>query len=287
MTSLFRYRKILVALDLAVSVKPSQVRQIAIILLLISITFVSLIPLTTNQPETYLSTPLKTNEGQVVTHLTATISADGPQEKTSQKPDNLNPENVSPTVILRGRTFLVRGRLIDLDTLLGIPNEPIWIYWSYFTWTDLETDRTNLDNNFKIGEGITDSNGNFSITCVDNDHSKRVGLVTVYAVFPGDPLLGPIELNRQYTTDTIECYATVQMGMVTNTTIVREGDLFSVVAGLLFDNSTVLDPQFVSDANGHDITFDWLGSLYNITIIDHPFTVTLIKKSTKGLEYIS
>ncbi len=57
------------------------------------------------------------------------------------------------------------------------------------------------------------------------------------------------------------------MGMLTNTTIVREGDSFSVVAGLLFDNSTVLNPQFVSDANGHDITFDWLGSLYNITII--------------------
>lgn len=267
MTSLFRYRKILVALDLAVSVKPSQVRLIAIILLLISITFVSLIPLTTNQPETDLSTLLKTNEDQVVTHLTATISADGPQEKISQKPDSLNPESVSPTIILRGRSFLVKGRLIDLDTLLGIPNEPIWIYWSYFTWIDLETDRTNLDNNFKIGEGITDSNGNFSITCVDNDHSKQAGLVTVYAVFPGDPLLGPIELNRQYTTDTIECYATVQMGMVTNTTIVREGDSFSVVAGLLFDNSTVLNPQFVSDANGHDITFDWLGSLYNITII--------------------
>ena len=287
MTSLLRYRKILVALDLVVSVKPSQVRLIAIILLLISITFVSLIPLTTNQPETDLSNPLKMNEGKVVTHLTATIYADGSQEKISQKPDNLNPESVSPTIILRGRTFLVRGRLIDLDTLLGIPNEPIWIYWSYFTWTDLETDRTNLDNNFKIGEGITDSNGNFSITCVDNDHSKRVGLVTVYAVFPGDPLLGPIELNRQYTTDTIECYATVQMGMVTNTTIVREGDSFSVVAGLLFDNSTVLDPQFVSDANGHDITFDWLGSLYNITIIaDIAATILAVPMGTTvGVDY--
>lgn len=268
MTSLFRYRKILVALDLVVSMKQSQVRLIAIFLLLISITFVSLIQLTLNQPETDFTTPLKTNENhEVVTHLIATISADGPKEKISQKPDSLNPESISPAVILRGRSFVVRGRLIDLITLQGIPNEPIWIYWSYFTWIDLETDRTNLDNNFKVGEGITDSNGNFSITCVDNDHSKRVGLVTVYAVFPGDPLLGPIELNRQYTTDTIECYATVQMGMVINTTIVREGDSFSVVAGLLFDNSTVLDPQFVSDANGHDITFDWLGSLYNIAII--------------------
>ena len=192
MTSLFRYRKILVALDLAVCVKPSLVRLIAILSLLISITFVSLMPLTQNQPETDFTTPLKTHESQVVTHLTATISTDGSQEKISQKPDSLYPDSVSPTVILRGRSFNVRGRLIDLDTLLGIPNEPIWIYWSYFTWTDLETDRTNLDNNFKIGEGITDSNGNFSLTCVDNDHSKRTGLVTVYAVFPGDPLLGPI-----------------------------------------------------------------------------------------------
>ncbi len=275
------------ALELTVSVKPSQVRLIAILLLLISVAFVYLIPLTPNHPETDFTTQLNTNENQVVTHLTATITADGPKEKISPKLDSFNPESVSPAVILRGRSFLVKGRLIDLDTLLGIPNEPIWIYWSYFTWIDLETDRTNLDNNFKIGEGITDSNGNFSITCVDNDHSKRVGLVTVYAVFPGDPLLGPIELNRQYTTDTIECYATVLMGMVTNTTIVREGDSFSVVAGLLFDNSTVLDPQFVSDANGHDITFNWLGSLYNITIIaDIAATILAVPMGTTvGVDY--
>ncbi len=91
MTSLFRYRKILVALDLAVSVKPSQVRLIAILSLLISITFVSLMPLTQNQPETDFTTPLKTNESQVVTHLTATISTDGSQEKISQKPDSSIP----------------------------------------------------------------------------------------------------------------------------------------------------------------------------------------------------
>jgi len=268
MTSLFRYRKILVALDLAVSVKPSQVRLIAILLLSISITFICLIPSAPNHPKTdFASSQLNVDNNQVVTYLTATISAGGPKEKISHDPGSLNPDSVSPSVILRGRSFTANGRLIDLDTLLGIPNEPIWIYWSHFSWTDLETDRTTLDNNFKVGEGITDGNGNFSITCVDNDHSKRTGFVTVYAVFPGDPLLGPIELNRQYTTDTIECYATVQMGMLTNTTIVREGNSFSVAAGLLFDNSTVLNPQFVSNANGNDITFDWLGSLYNITIV--------------------
>ena len=288
MTSLFSYRKTLVALDLAVDRKSFQVRQFAIILLLMSATFICLIHTVPNHPKTDLTSQLSADENQEVhTHLTATISAGGPKEKVSPKLGGLASESLTPTIILRGRPFTVKGRLIDLDTLLGIPNEPIWIYWSYFTWTDLETDRTNLDNNFKIGEGITDSNGNFSITCVDNDHSKRTGLVTVYAVFPGDPLLGPIELNRQFLTDSIECYATVQLGMLTNTTIVREGDSFSVLAGLLFDNSTVQDPQFVTDANGNDITFDWLGSLYNITIVsDIAATILNVPLGTTvGVDY--
>jgi len=269
MNSLFRYRKILVALDLTVNVKPSQVRLIATLFLLIPITIICLIPSAPNYPKSdFASSQLNVDDNkEVVTYLTATISAGEPRKKITHGPDSLNPESVSPAVILRGRPFTVRGRLIDLISLQGIPNEPIWIYWSYFTWTDLETDRTNLDNNYKIGEGITDSNGNFSITCTDNDHSKSTGFVTVYAVFPGDPLLGPIELNRQFITDTIECYATVLLGMLTNSTIVREGNSFSVMAGLLFDNSTVQNPQPVSDANGNNITFDWLGSLYNITIV--------------------
>jgi hypothetical protein len=256
-----------VALDLVVSVKSSQVRLIAVLLLMMSITFISLIPSAPNQSKREFSSLVQDDNSKVLTYLTSAISVGGPEEKLSHESSNLHPESVSPAAILRGRPFTMAGRLIDLDTLLGIPNEPIWIYWSYFTWTDLETDKINLDNNYKVGEGITNSNGNFSIVCVDNDHSKRTGFVTVYAVFPGDPLLGPIELNRQYSTNTIECYARVQLGMLTNSTIVREGNSFEVLAALLFDNSTVTVPQPVSAANGHDITFDWLGSLYNITIV--------------------
>ncbi|MBK5112539.1 MAG: DUF4129 domain-containing protein [Candidatus Heimdallarchaeota archaeon] len=257
----------MVALDLAANVKSSRVRLIAILLLMMSITFISLIPSAPNQTETEFTSLVQDDNSKVLTYLTSSISVGGPEEKLSHESSNLNPESVSPAAILRGRPFTMAGRLIDLDTLLGIPNEPIWIYWSYFTWTDLETDKINLDNNYKVGEGITNSNGNFSIVSVDNDHSKRTGFVTVYAVFPGDPLLGPIELNRQYSTNTIECYARVQLGMLTNSTIVREGNSFEVLAALLFDNSTVTVPQPVSAANGHDITFDWLGSLYNITIV--------------------
>jgi len=291
-----------VALDLAVNIKQYQVRVVAILLLIVSFIFIFLIPSTPIQLglENY---KLNADDNhQVITYLTSTVTAGGAKEKTSYESDSLHPDSVAPTVILRGRAFTVRGRLIDLDTLLGIPNEPIWIYWSYFTWTALETDRTNLDNNYKIGQGITDSNGNFSITCVDNDHSKSAGFVTVYAVFPGDPLLGPIELNRQYSTDTIECYATVQLAMLTNSTIIREGNSFTVTAGLIMDNFTAY-PQAISQANGHDITFDWLGSLYNITIIsdiaatilnvpngtavgvDHPLKGSF-NISTLGLSYL-
>lgn len=192
-------------------------------------------------------------------------------------------ESLNPTTIVRGEAFVVTGRLVDNSTGEGIPGEPIKIFWEHFTWAEYETDRTNLENNYLIGQGTTNSNGDFTITCVDNDHSKSAGQQTVYSVFPGDPLLGPIEDNRQYTTDTIECYAYGIMLMQVNQTIVRRNNGFTADAALFFDNSTLSNPQPITAAEGTNITFSWLGNVTEVSISGFIAHTTFIVPGTTSL----
>jgi len=198
------------------------------------------------------------------------------EQKTAPSNEDTHLAALNPTVIVRGESFVVTGRLVDNSTGQGIGGQTIKIFWEHFTWTEYETDRTNLENNYLIGQGTTNSNGDFSISCADSDHSKSAGLQTVYAVFPGNPLLGPIEENRQYTTDLIECYAYAVMVMQTNQTIVRRNSGFTADAALFFDNSTISNPQPVLAAEGTDITFSWLGNLTNVSISSSVAHTTLI-----------
>lgn len=177
---------------------------------------------------------------------------------------DFSPETITPTVIIRGNSFVVTGRLEDPGTGIGWADEPIEIFWSTFSWAAYEADQTGLKNDYLIGEDRTDSNGDFSVTCRDTDYSKDFGVVTVYTVFPGDPDIGPIEENRQFTSENIECYASIYMGMSTNTTLVREQENFFAVTGLLYYDDDPL--PVVPESNGEDINFTWLGSPYSDTI---------------------
>lgn len=198
-------------------------------------------------------------------------------EKSLSQDNYFSPNVITPAVIIRGNSFVATGRLEDPATGLGLPNEPIEIFWSTFSWAAYEVDRTGFKNDYLVGEDFTDSNGDFSVACRDTDYSKDFGVVTVYTVFPGDPYLGPIEDNRQYTSENVECYASIYMGMSTNTTLVREQEDFFAVAGLLYYDNDPL--PVVPESNGEDIDFEWLGFSYTDTIVglitNTTFTVPL------------
>jgi len=197
------------------------------------------------------------NPSLTKTSLYAEIINPRLREKSLPQEDVFTPKTVTPSTIIRGNSFLVTGRLEDPGTGLGLADEPIEIFWSTFSWAAYEADQTGLKNDYLIGEDRTDSNGDFSVTCRDTDYSKDFGVVTVYTVFPGDPYLGPIEDNRQFT--------------------VREQEDFFAVAGLLYYDDDPL--PVVPDSNGEDISFDWLGLTYTDTIVSFitntTFTVPL------------
>ncbi|NHK30176.1 MAG: carboxypeptidase regulatory-like domain-containing protein [Asgard group archaeon] len=202
------------------------------------------------------------------TKLTMKIIVDESQSKKDISPNNdlyFSPESVSPTTIIRGEIFTVTGRLIDNETAIGIPGEPIYIFWEYFNWSDYEADPSGFRSQYLIGLGSTDGDGYYDIDCLDSSHSKSTGSgITVYAVFLGNPYVGKIEDTRQYATDTIDCYAQIFMLMQVNETILREEEYVNVVAGMIFDNTSTPTPVLASE--GEDITIDFLGSTTTETI---------------------
>ena len=60
----------------------------------------------------------------------------------------------------------------------------IFIFWNHFSWAELEADPVGFKAAYVISQGVTDSNGNFSISCTDTAHRFEVGNITVYSVFP-------------------------------------------------------------------------------------------------------
>ncbi len=201
----------------------------------------------------------------IETSLNAEIINPRLEEKSLPQDNYFSPKTITPTVIIRGNSFIATGRLEDPGTGVGWSDEPIEIFWSTFSWAAYEADQEGLKNDYLIGEDRTDSNGDFSVTCRDIDYSKDFGVVTVYTVFPGDPFLGPIEDNRQAISESVDCYASIYMGMSTNTTLVREQEDFFAIAGLLYYDSDPL--PVVPESNGEDISFEWLGSTYTDTIV--------------------
>ena len=212
----------------------------------------------------------ETNEVATGTIISSKISSSSEEmNKQNSDEDTLNTESIDPTVIIRGNTFTASGQLIDTSTGTGLSGEPIEIFWSYFSWSAYETDRTNLRNNYLVGEGTTGTNGYFSITCRDTDHSKRTGVVTVYTVFRGDSELGPIQENRNFTTDIVECYATVEIGLSSSTNLIRDNSSFYAETLIGFDNYTA-----IPGIDGYNITLDWIGTQNESTIIFGGYTNT-------------
>ena len=183
----------------------------------------------------------------------------------------LDTEAINPTQILRGNTFVASGQLIDTSTGQGLSGEPIEIFWSYFSWSAYETDRTGLRNDYLVGEGTTGANGYFTINCRDTDHSKRTGVVTVYTVFRGDPDLGPIINNRNYTFDVVECYATIEIGLSSSTNLIRDNHSFYAETLIGFDNYTA-----IPGIDGYTITLDWIGTQNLTTIVFGGYTNTTL-----------
>ncbi len=265
------------AFDLVVALK-TKVTKVCVVLIPLMLSLVAfLVPPTTVRLEIDDSQNAILNSQEVQTSLTASISTESEtsrikvQNSDSIK-DELGPNAVTSPIILRGNYFTATGRLEDTLTGLGVPDEPIKIFWNHFSWTEYETDRFNLESNYLIGQGQTDSNGDFSITTRDSDHSKATGVITVYSVFEGDPLLGPIEQNRNFTTDIVDCYATISMNLAVNTTIVREGRSFIADANLVFDNGTTP----IVAAEGENTTFAWLGNITEVTIASYVASSTFL-----------
>ena len=194
-------------------------------------------------------------------------------EKVDSPESSYSPKTITPTTIIRGNSFVSSGRLEDPDTGTGYAGMTIQVFWSTFSWAAYEVDPDGFYDTYGVGTGTTNSDGNFAITCRDVDYSLDYGVVTVYTVFPGDYRLGPIEDNRQYTSEDVDCYASLFLGFNPDQQdTVREGESFYAVTGLLYyDNDITLVPESI----GQDITYDWLGSTYTDTIISFISNITL------------
>ena len=266
------------AFDLTATKRVLSLKLIGIILPFLMLTLIILpLPIISSQldvEKVEASEEINPNLKPRTVLLTSMIFA-GTNSKAQKVNSEYNTKAVTPTEINRGDIITVTGRLEYGSTGVGIPGQVIKIFWEHFTWSEYESDRTNLENNYLLGQGSTNSDGNFSIACRDTDHSKSTGSITVYAVFPGNPLFGPIEENRQYTTDIVDCYGYVILSFLADPTTVRDNSTFDVDAGLAFDNSTLINPQPVTSAEGTDISIIWLGTTYNVTISSSIASTTL------------
>lgn len=203
----------------------------------------------------------ESTDERIITKIFTTVTAG---RNTAPSNNDFTIETVTPSTILRGNFFTVSGRLVDLGSGLGIANQPIHIYWERFSWAEYDADPENFEDTYQIGEGNTDSEGYFSISCRDSDYSRKIGSVEVFSVFYGDPLLGPPIQNRQFSSDFVECYGRINLYMELNQTSLRENETFWAASGLLFDNGSLID-----ESNGEDITYDWLGTQYTDTIVGY------------------
>jgi len=201
-------------------------------------------------------------ESRSIIVITSEIIIDEPKVKANPpiNDDHYEPKDatLTPTTILRGQSFTVKGQLYDniTGTPQPIPNEEIIIFWNVFDWDDYAVNPTAYKNLYAISSGQTNSNGNFSINCIDTSRTKPFGLITVHTVWAGNPLYGKIEDIRQDIQKTIECYATTKLDFLTvDPSVVREGKSFLYGAAIRFDNGTSF-----SAANGHSIAVEWLGN---------------------------
>jgi hypothetical protein len=189
----------------------------------------------------------------------------------SSSSSQLSPESITPLAILRGETITASGRLVDTSSGDGIPNEVIKIFWGFFSWEEYETNQEALENTYLLAETLTDDSGDFFVTAADSSHSRSIGNVSVYTVFPGDPALGPIEENRQFTEEKVSCYGTLSLSLQTNTTHVRRTDTFWASSRLFFDNGTVFNQTIAEEVH-----FNWFETDYSIpfvnTIANETFT---------------
>jgi len=265
-----------VALNLAGIVKVGYIRTITLVLTLLvvfgfCIQHSSILSID-HQPKN-ANDEVKTNSS--LTRLSMKINTKSDYAKIAKQPTGVETsyydiKAVSKSAVIRGNSFVVSGQLIDYDTGLGIPNQEIKIFWNNFSWTAYEADPSGFEDTYEIASGYTNSNGYYSITVQDTNHEFPAGAITVYSVFLGDPDLGPIELTRQFTSDTIDCYASVTMTMGLNQTSARINETIEVTLSLAFDNSTS-----VAAANGENITLNWLGVDYNVTIVGNEANTTI------------
>ncbi|MEA2070352.1 MAG: hypothetical protein U9O98_03585 [Asgard group archaeon] len=197
-------------------------------------------------------------------YLISNIQVKPTKKQSSHNTPSHNLKDIDRSVIVRGQSFLVTGRLTDNLTGSGIPDIEVLVFWEHFTWGEFETDREALEDAYLVGSGLTNSEGYFSITAVDSSHSKSIGNVTVYTVVPANPIKGITE--GTYTTNFIECYATINMIIQVNSTLVRVKEYFYAVAVLRMDNDTI-----VTLADGEEMVYTWLGSNRS-SIISSGFT---------------
>jgi hypothetical protein len=257
----------MVAFTLA-ALKSSNIKIAGIIATIVIITLISPLISINNSSYSEINNVRDENSPKAVgTTLTMKIIVDESYNGKSTNPnDNLdfNSKTLNPTIIIRGNVFTVSGRLIDNQTGLGEPDEPIYIFWEYFNWTDYYDDPSGFRGQYLIGQGSTNGTGHYFINCVDSSHSKSTGSgITVYAVYFGNPLKGRIEDNRQYISESIDCYAQALLVIldVGPSPNVRAGDSFYVIAGLGYDNYSLIDESI-----GKNITIEFLGSTYEETI---------------------
>ena len=186
--------------------------------------------------------------------ITSTNSQDSPDEN-----DFFKPQAISPITVIRGNYFTSSGRLTDNDTGHGLPNRLMYVYWDVFNWVDFDA---NLLGNYLVGQGTTNSQGYYSISCRDSSMNLAIGNVTVYNVYPGHMYDFPPFSNRDFTTSYVECYATTYLGMQVDTSTVRRGENFTAQAALIWDNLTL-----VTQSIGQNVIFNWNGTDQIVPIV--------------------
>ncbi|MHA1738113.1 MAG: DUF4129 domain-containing protein [Candidatus Heimdallarchaeota archaeon] len=201
------------------------------------------------------SYPQSTPSSVKITNTITTASTDNSPEDTQF----LSPKVVTPTTIIRGNYFTSSGRLTDNVTGQGLGNRLMYVYYSVFNWVDFDL---GLLDNYLVGQGLTDSQGYYSIICRDSSYSLPIGNVSVHNVYLGHQDDFPPFSYRDFTTTYVECYATTYLGVLLDTTTLRRGENFTAQAALIWDNLTL-----VTQSIGQNVIYNWNGTDQVVPII--------------------
>ncbi|MHA1126467.1 MAG: DUF4129 domain-containing protein [Candidatus Heimdallarchaeota archaeon] len=235
-----------------------KIQTYFIVALTLCAIFPAMIFLTQDATSSTGDPPVKIDNSYSSVEITNTIT---PASVDESPDDNgfFSPDAVTPSTIIRGNYFISSGRLTDPANGLGLPDRPMSVYWDEFNWADYDND---LLDGYVVGQGITDSQGYYSISCRDTSMNLAIGNVSVYNVYVGHQYDFPPFSNRNFTVTQVECYATTYLGLQLDSTTARRGENFTAQSALIWDNLTL-----VTQSIGHNVVYNWNGTDQVVPIV--------------------